>query len=81
MALVQSCVSITVMRTGTTAGDTGPTVILLEGEKKRLLFTDEFLERHGLAPGSNIIMTPNSYMMNKVWVLVSKAIVYSIQPN
>ena len=81
MSLILSRVSITVVQTGSTAGVTGPTIILLKGEKKRQQFTDEFLEKHGLAPGSTIIMTPNAYMTDKAWVLVSKAIAESIQPN
>ena len=75
MSLILSRVSITVVRTGSTAGVTGPTIILLKGEKKRQQFTDGFLEKHGLAPGSTIIMTPNAYMTDKAWVLVSEAIV------
>jgi hypothetical protein len=69
------------VRTGSTAGSTGPTVILVKSEKKRLILTDKFLEKHGLATGSTIIMTPNAYMTDKAWVLISKAIAESIQPN
>ena len=50
-------VSITVVRTWSTAGDTGPTIVLLKGENKRPQFTDEFLEKHGLESGSTIVMT------------------------
>ena len=78
MSLILSRVSITVVRTGSTAGVTGPTIILLKGEKKRPQFTDGFLEKHGLAPGSTIIMTPNTYMTDKEWVLVSKVIVKGV---
>ena len=53
IALVQVRVSITVVRTGSTAGSTGPTVIMVKSEKKRLIFTDKFLEKHGLAPPSS----------------------------
>ena len=63
------------VRTGSTAGHTGPTIILLKGEKCRPRFTDNFLERHGLAPGSTIIMTPNAYMTDEAWLLATKAIV------
>jgi hypothetical protein len=35
-------VSITVVRTGTVAGDTGPTIFLLKGMKKRAFFTNNF---------------------------------------
>ena len=81
ITLVQGCVSITVVRTGSTTGGTGPTVFLVKSKNKGFIFTDKFLENHGLAPWSTIIMTPNAYMIDKAWVLVSKAIVESIQPN
>ena len=80
IALVQSCVSITVARTGSTTGGTGPTVFLVKSENKGFIFTDKFLEKHGLAPGSTIIMTPNAYMTDEAWVLLSKAIVKVYRP-
>ena len=61
MALFLSRVSITVVRTGSIAGDTGPNIILIKGENKRPQFTNKLLEKHGLAPGSTIFMTPNTY--------------------
>ena len=82
MALFLSCVSITIVRTGSTAGDIGPTIILLEGVKKRPQFTETFLKKHGLAPGYTIVMIPNAYMTYKSWVLVSKEVVkgYRLMP-
>ena len=53
IALVQGRVRITVVRTVSTAGGIGPTVIMVKSEKKRLIFTDKFLEKHGLAPPSS----------------------------
>ena len=81
-ALFLSCDSITVVRTGSTTGDTGPTIILLKGEKKRPQFTNKLLEKHGLAMGSTIVMTPNAYMTYRVCVLVSKAVMkgYRLMP-
>eukprot|EP00957_Ditylum_brightwellii_P008027 609012-Ditylum_brightwellii.AAC.1 len=73
--LQDSQISITIARTGTCAGTTGPTIFLLKGAKKKSAFTDAFLLRHGLAPGSTIIMTENAYMTNEAWLKVSKAIV------
>jgi len=67
--------SITIVRTGTCAGTTGPTIFLLKGTNRRSEFTDEFLVKHGLAPGSTIIMTENAYMTDEAWLEVSKAIV------
>ena len=63
------------MTTGSTAGDTGPTLILLKSEKKRPKFINKCLEKHGLTPVSTIVMTPNAYMTDKAWVLVSKVVV------
>ena len=66
--------SITIVRTGTVGGTTGPTIILLKGEKKNLIYTDEFLVKHGMAPGSTIIMTENAYMTDNAWIAVTKAL-------
>ncbi len=41
--LQDSRMSITVVRTGTVAGDTRATIFLLKGTKKRAFFTDDFL--------------------------------------
>ena len=60
-------VSVTVIRTGTVGGSTGPTVFLLEGEKKRKHFTKEFPVKHGCAPGPTIITTENAYMTDEAW--------------
>jgi hypothetical protein len=68
-------VSITVVRTGTVAGDTGPTIFLLKGTKKRVFFTDDFLQRHGMAIGLTIVMTENAYMTDEAWLEVSQSIV------
>ena len=67
--------SITIVRTGTCAGTTGPTIFLLKGTTKRAAYTDAFLEKHGLAKGSTIIMTENAYMTDEAWLQVSQAIV------
>ena len=73
--LQDSRVSITIVRTGTCAGTTGPTIFLLKGTKVKPAFSDEFLLKHGLAPGSTIVMTENAYMTDEAWLEVSKAIV------
>ena len=64
-----SRLSITVVRTGNSAGETGPTIILCKGTKanKHASFTDEFLVKQGLAPGSTILMTENAYMTDDAW--------------
>jgi hypothetical protein len=73
--LQDSLVSITVVRAGTVAGDTGPTIFLLKGTKKWTFFTNDFLQRHGMAIGSTIVMTENAYMTDKAWLESSQSIV------
>ena len=75
--VLQDCrSSITIVRTGTVSGVTGPTIFLLKGTKGvRKSFSDAFLLKHGCAPGSTIIMTENAYMTDDVWMESSMAIV------
>ena len=73
--LQDSRVSITIIRTGTAAGTTGPTIFLLKGTKVKAAYIDYFLMKYGLTPGSTIIMTENAYMTDAAWLEVSKAIV------
>ena len=68
-------VSVTVIRTRTVGRSTGPTILLLKGEKKRKHFANDFLVKHGCAPGSTIIMTENAYMTDEAWEEASTAIV------
>ena len=64
------------VRTGSVAGTTGPTIFLLKGAKQnRKEFSDEFLVKYGCAPGSTIIMTESAYMTDEAWLEASKAIV------
>ena len=73
--LQDSRCSITVVRTGTMAGTTGPTYFLLKGTKCKKNFNDDYLVRHGMQPGSAIIMTKNAYMTDEAWLQLSKKIV------
>ena len=71
-------VSITIVCTGTVAGDTGPTIFLLKGKpgtKVKKAFSDAALRRYGLAVGSTIIMTENAFMTNDAWEFATKHIV------
>ena len=70
-----SCISITIVCTGTVAGTTGPTIFVLKGTKYRRAYDDEYLKQHGLAEGSTISMTKNAYMTDDAWLEASKAIV------
>jgi hypothetical protein len=66
--LQDSRVSITIIRTGTAAGTTGPTIFLLKGTKVKAAYTDDFLMKYGLAPGSTIIMTEmHTLLMQRGW--------------
>ena len=49
-------------RTGSVAGSNRPTAFLLSGKRKHKAFTDDFLVKHGAAPGSTIAMTESGYM-------------------
>ena len=73
--LQDSRVSITIVRTGTVGGTTGPTIFLVKGEKVRKHYTDDWLVRHGCAIGSRIIATENAYMTDEAWLKCAKAIV------
>ena len=73
--LQDSRVSITIVRTGTVGGTTGPTIFLIKGEKVKPHFTDDWLVRHGCAVGSTIIPTENAYMTDDAWKKTSEAIV------
>ena len=64
------------VRTGSVAGDTGTAIILLKGKIKRAIFNDAYLVRHGLKPGSTIIMTENAFMTHDAWYKATKAIIY-----
>jgi len=59
--------SITMYRTGSVAGDTGPTVFLLKGQRKKAGYTDAFLLKHGASIGSTIVMTENAFMTIAAW--------------
>ena len=60
--------SITVYRSGSAAGEDGPTGFLPAGINRKAAYTDEFLVKHGAAPGSTIVMTPTGYMTEDGWV-------------
>ena len=51
VASAKSRVSTTIYRLGSAAGNTGPTAFLPPGKELRAGYTDEFLVRHGAAPG------------------------------
>ena len=62
-----SRVSITMYRIGSVAGVTGPTGFLMAGTKKRHGYSNEFLVKHGAAPGSSTRMPPTGFMTEEAW--------------
>ena len=60
-------VSITMYRIGSVAGVTGPTGFLMAGTKKRHGYSNEFLVKHGAAPGSSTRMPPTGFMTEEAW--------------
>jgi hypothetical protein len=80
--LQDSCCSITVVRMGTMSGTTGPTFFLMKGATRRKNFTNDYLIKYGMKPGSTIVMTKNAFMTDDAWLKVSKAIVkgYCLMP-
>jgi hypothetical protein len=62
-----SRVSITMYRTGSIAGCTGLTIVLLEGKARRCHFTDKLIMDNGAAIGSTVIMTPTDFMIEEAW--------------
>ena len=62
-----SRVSMTMIRTGSVSGATGPTTFLLAGLKVKTGYTDAFLVRHGCHPGSSCNMTPTAFCTTEVW--------------
>lgn len=71
--------SITLYRTGTPGGSTGPTAFLMKGKRAREGFTDAFLKRNGAAEGSTICMTPSAYMTEEAWEAITPSIVKGIR--
>ena len=51
--------SISIYRTGSDRGDTGPTGFLPDGKKLHLGYTDDYLIKHGAADESKIATTNN----------------------
>ena len=59
--------SITQIRCGFPANVSGPTFWLLSGKAQNPVYTDAFLEQHGAAKHSTIIMTENGFLTDEAW--------------
>jgi hypothetical protein len=60
-------VSIKTYRTGSIAGDTGPTIFLMKGDRGKAGWTDKFLIKNGAKEGSTIVMTESTFMTTEAW--------------
>ena len=52
---------------GSVSVDDGPKIFLLKDKIERCDYNDDFLVRHGLKPGSTIIMTDNASENHDAW--------------
>jgi hypothetical protein len=73
-----SRVSISMYRLGSAGDNTGPTIFLMAGTKKREGYTDAFLEKYGAAKGSTLIMTPTAYMTEDAWLAMTPSLIAGI---
>ena len=65
--------SITAVRSGVSAGAEGPRFFLAAAEEiKYKTLNANFSKKHNAPPGSKVIATPNAYMTNDAWNLISE---------
>jgi hypothetical protein len=77
--MLDSRVTITMYRTGTTGGSTGSTAFLMAGVKRRIGYDEAFLEKWGAATGSTIAMTPTGFMTQDAWEEITPKMVEGIR--
>ena len=66
--------SISIYSTGSVGGDKGSTIILTDGEKHNISYTNDYLRSHGYAYVPTIAITNNGYMTLKSWEQVTPKI-------
>ena len=64
--------SLTMFRTGTPAGDNGPTAFIMKGIRSK--YKDKFLIDNGCAEGSTIAMTENAFMTIESWENITPSV-------
>ena len=64
--------SITLYRTGSAAGTTGPTAFLPPGKHQKAGYDDAFLIRNGAPEGSTFAMTKSGYMTEEAWLAITE---------
>ena len=65
----------TMYRTGTSGGNNGPNVFVMQGIHMRSGYTDMFLEENGAEPGSTIQMTKKAFMTKEAWLKMTPKLV------
>ena len=70
---------MTLIRSGCAGNVSGPTFFLPPGKTRKPEFSDRFLEKHGAARFSTIIMTPNGYLNDDVWVEIVPLLIKGIR--
>ena len=78
-AIADSRVSMSLYRTGSIAGNQGPTIAVMAGKHRRAGFTDQFLVKHGMAKGSTIIMTPTAFVTEEAWEEMTPFVIKGIR--
>ena len=63
------------LQTGSSAGRTGPTIMLVKGMRVRTGFDTKFLIKYGAAIGSRIIANENAYMDTETWEKITPSII------
>ncbi len=73
--------SITIVRTGSAGGTSGPWIFLIKRKKLEKGCPLRNVEKkfHGVPPGSKVVCTDNAYMTNKTWVELAPFIAKGIR--
>lgn len=67
--------SCTMYRSGTSAGNNGPTVFVMQGVRAQRGFNEKFLVDHGCEVGSHIQMTENAFMTLDAWLALTPRLI------
>jgi hypothetical protein len=71
--------SITIIRMGSAAGQTGPWIFLLKGKRNDKSSLKNLEEQYGAPPGSIVIMTPSAYLNDETWIKIAPLIAKGIR--
>jgi hypothetical protein len=76
--LQDSQVSITMYRIGSVGGNTRPVAFLMNGQQKRVGYSDTFLKKFRCIKGSTIVMALTGFMTKDVWEKITPHITIGI---